>query len=160
MKTMNQLIEEYTCHLRQGEIQAAYKGILEFIGKLRADIIKKYPDYEIGSLYQGYMDMSYFSLSTKLLKDKGLKIAMVYLHSKGAFEVWLSARNREIAKRYEYVLNSNISDNITVFHDDCNEDAIIEYTLTDTPDFDEQASLIEIIEKGIDKFIIAVNSNL
>jgi len=160
MKTMNQLIEEYTCHLRQGEIQAAYKGILEFIGKLRADIIKKYPDYEIGSLYQGYMDMSYFSLSTKLLKDKGLKIAMVYLHSKGAFEVWLSARNREIAKRYEYVLNSNISDNITVFHDDCNEDAIIEYTLTSTPDFDEQASLIEIIEKGIDKFIIAVNSNL
>lgn len=160
MKTLNQLIEEYTCHLRLGEIQAAYKGILAFMGKLRADIIKKYPDYEIGSLYQGYMDMSYFSLSTKLLKDKGLKLAIVYLHSKGFFEIWLSARNRDIAKRYEYVLSSNISDNIMVFHDDCNEDAIIEYTITSTPDFDEQASLIEIIEQGIDKFVIAVSSHL
>jgi len=39
MKTLNELINNYTCHLRQGEIQVAYKGILEFIGKLRADFI-------------------------------------------------------------------------------------------------------------------------
>lgn len=31
MKTLNQLISDYTCHLQQGEIQLAYKGILEFI---------------------------------------------------------------------------------------------------------------------------------
>ena len=37
---MNRLIDKYTYHLQQGEIQAAYKGILEFIGKLRADIKK------------------------------------------------------------------------------------------------------------------------
>ncbi|MHC1719686.1 MAG: hypothetical protein AB9844_03160 [Clostridiaceae bacterium] len=160
MKTLNQLIEEYTYILRQGEIQTAYKAILEFIGKLRADVIKKYPDYETGSLYQGYMNMTYFSLSTKLLKEKGLKLAIVYLHSKGVFEVWLSARNRDIAKRYEYILNSNISDNISVFHDDFNQDALIEYTLTSTPNFDKQATLIEIIEQGIDKFLIAVNSHL
>lgn len=160
MKTLNQIIDEYTYHLQQGEIQTAYKGILDFIGKLRADLIKKYPYYAIGSLYQGYMDMTYFSLSTELLKDKGLKIAIVYLHTKGAFEVWLSARNREISRRYEFVLNSNISDNITVFHDDNNQDAIIECTLTSTPDFEEQASLIEIIEQGIDKFVIALNTLL
>lgn len=58
MKTLNQLINDYTCHLKQGEIQVAYKGILEFIGKLRADFIKKYPHYDTGSIYQGYMDMS------------------------------------------------------------------------------------------------------
>ncbi len=33
MKTLNELIEEYTHHLQQGEIQIAYKGILEFLGK-------------------------------------------------------------------------------------------------------------------------------
>lgn len=42
MKTLNQLIDDYTCHLQQGEIQLAYKGILEFIGKLRADFVKGY----------------------------------------------------------------------------------------------------------------------
>lgn len=160
MKTLNQLIDEYTYHLQHGEIQTAYRGILEFIGKLRADIIRKYPHYEIGSLYQGYMDMTYFSLSTKLLKDKGLKFAIVYLHPKGAFEVWLSARNRDIAKRYESILNNNISDNITVFHDDNNQDAIVERTLTSAPNFEEQASLIETIEQGVEKFIIDINGLL
>ncbi len=33
MKTLNELIEAYTNHLQQGEIQIAYKGILEFLGK-------------------------------------------------------------------------------------------------------------------------------
>ena len=65
MKTLNELIAEYTHHLQQGEIQIAYKGILEFIGKLRAEFIKKHPHYDVGGIYQGYMDMSYFSLSKK-----------------------------------------------------------------------------------------------
>jgi len=104
--------------------------------------------------------MSYFSVSTTTLKDKGLKFAIVYLHAKRSFEKWLSARNRDIAKRYESILKSNISDNITVFHDDNNQDAIIEYTLTSTHDFEEQASLIKNIEQGIEKFVIAINSLL
>ncbi len=82
MKTLNELIEAYTHHLHQGEIQVAYKGIMDFFGKLRAELIKKYPYYDVSSIYQGYMDMSYFSLTTKPLKDKGLKIAIVYLHEK------------------------------------------------------------------------------
>jgi hypothetical protein len=153
MKTLNQFISDYTAQLQQGELQVAYKGILEFMGGLRADFIKKYPYYDIGNLYQGYMDMSYFSLSTKLLKDRGLKIAIVYLHEKGNFEIWLSARNREIAKRYEYVLNSNNSNMYDVFHDENNQDAIIECTLTTTPNFENQDSLMDIIELGAERFI-------
>lgn len=88
MKTLNQLIFDYTKHLQQGDLQIAYKGILAYMGKLRSDFVSKYPDYEIGNnVYQGYMDMSYFSLNVKQLKDKGLKIAIVYLHEKGAFEI-------------------------------------------------------------------------
>ena len=160
MKTLNQLISDYTYCLQQGEVQAAYKGIMEFIGKLRADFIKEYPDYDTGSVYQGYMDMSYFSLNTKLLKDKGLKIAVVYLHEKGNFEVWLSARNREILKRHETVVNSILSDHITMFHDHHNPDAIIECTLISTPNFEDQASVINTIEQGVEEFIAAIASRL
>ncbi len=159
MKTLNQLISDYTCHLQQGEIQLAYKGILEFIGKLRVDFIKKYPHYDIGNIYQGYMDMSYFSLSTKSLKDKGLKIAVVYLHEKGTFEVWLSARNREIAKKYEAVFDNNVSD-VILFHDINNQDAIIECTLTSVPSFEDQALLTDIIREGVGKFITIVSNLL
>jgi hypothetical protein len=160
MKTLNQLISDYTFCLQKGEVQAAYKGIIEFIGKLRADFTKKYPNYDVGSVYQGYMDMSYFSLNTKQLKDKGLKIAIAYLHEKGTFEVWLSARNREILKKHEIVVNSIISNNTAMFHEENNQDAIIECTLTSTPDFEDQTSLINTIEQGVEQFVAAVNSHL
>ncbi|MGB6407382.1 MAG: hypothetical protein WBF39_07890, partial [Planococcus donghaensis] len=60
MKGLNQLIHEYTNQLKDGELQAAYNGILTFIGKLRIGLIKKYPQNEIGSLYQGHMDVTFF----------------------------------------------------------------------------------------------------
>lgn len=53
MKTINQMIKDYTCSLQRGEIQLAYKGILEYFGKLRADFIKEYPHYDISNIYQG-----------------------------------------------------------------------------------------------------------
>ena len=160
MKTLNELIAEYTHHLQQGEIQIAYKGILEFIGKLRAEFIKKHPHYDTSSIYQGYMDMSYFSLNTKLLKDKGLKIAIVYLHEKGDFEVWLSARNREILRKYKAILENKGTDHINLFHDESNEDAAIECTLISVPDFDNQALLMEKIEQGTEKFISIISELL
>jgi len=60
----------------------------------------RYPGFDVGNVYQGYMDMSYFSVNTRKMKDKGLKIALVYQHEKGQFEAWLSPRNREIAKAF------------------------------------------------------------
>lgn len=156
MKTLNELICDYTNHLQQGEMQLAYMGIFEFIGKLRAEFIKIHPHYDVSGIYQGYMDMSYFSFSTKSLKDKGLKIAIVYLHEKGDFEVWLSARNRYIAKSFASILNSNIKGDIKVFHDINNPDAVIECILTLTPNFEDQSSLIDIVNQGVEKFVTTI----
>ena len=155
MKRLNKQIAAYTQQLRLGEIQMAYKGILAFIGKLRAAFIKKYPHYDVSNIYQGYLDMSYFSLSTKPLKDNGLKIAIVYLHEKGTFEVWLSARNRDIARNHQAILDS-LSGEINVFHDRNNQDAIAECILTGTPDFEEQAQSINSIDQSVEKFVAAI----
>jgi hypothetical protein len=160
MKTLNQLIGNYTALVRQGQIQLAYKGILEFIGKLRADFMRKYPHDDVSGVYQGYMDMSYFSVSAKPFKDKGLKIAIVYLHEKGCFEVWLSARNRALARQYESAFQRNVSGEIALFHDENNPDAIIECTLASAPNFEDQALLTDLIGQGVERFITAVNSLL
>ena len=158
MKNLNALISSYTDLLQQGELQLAYKGILEYISRLRADFIKKYPCYDISSIYQGYMDMSYFSITTKPLKDKGLKIAIVYLHEKGRFEVWLSARNREISKLYESAFWRKDFEPITVFHEEGNQDAIIECVLTSSPNFEEPSILTDTIDQGTEAFITSVRS--
>ena len=160
MKPMNQLVEEYTRLLSTQEIQTAYRGILEFMGKLRADWIRRYPSDDVGSLYQGYMDMSYFSISTPLLRAKGLKIALVYQHEKGQFEVWLSARNRESAKRFASERMARQLEPLPVFHDADNLDAVIECTLADKPDFENQAALSERLCQGAVTFMEAVGGVL
>lgn len=160
MKNLNQLISDYTHHMESGEIQKAYREILGFISRLRADLVKKFPDYEASGVYQGYLDMSYFSLIDDLLKGKGLKIAIVYLHGKGCFEVWLSARNRNVARQYVTVFNADTLDGLAVFHDDQNLDAIIECTLTTTSNFEEQELLMATIERGVERFTQAVSKRL
>ena len=94
--------------------------------------------------------MSYFPLTSKDLKAKGLKIAIVYRHEKGTFEVWLSGRSREIVKEYSSLFTGMNKD---FFHDKSNGDAIVERVLTDKPDFDNQEELLKIIVEGIGKFI-------
>ena len=156
MRSLNQLISQYTHLVRQHELQLAYRGILEYLGKLRATFLKNCPQFDVSNLYQGYMDMSYFSLSTEFLKNKGLKIALVYEHEKGHFEVWLSARNREISKRLEPEFTGSILNGIPVFHDAGNQDAIIECTLVSKPDFDDQVLLTDTICQSAQVFIDAV----
>jgi hypothetical protein len=158
--TLNQRINEYTNLVRRGDIRTAYQEILGFMGRLRVDFGKRSRDCTVGSIYQGYMDMTYFSLSTPAIKDMGLRIAIVYLHEKGTFEAWLSARNREISKRYGFLLVSGFPPDLEVVHDRDNLDAIIECTVSSAPDFENQISLMEEIESKVDCFIAAVSGLL
>ena len=48
---------------------------------------------------------------------------------------------QEIAKIHADILDSTISGDLNIFHDN-NPDAIIEYIPTATPDFNDQASLM------------------
>lgn len=161
MKTLNELIHNYTYQVQQGDIQAAYKGILDYMSKLQKSFANNYEDYEVSSnLYQGYMDISFIALSTELLKKKGLKIVIIYSHEKGDFEVWLSGRNRNITKEYKSFFNNMAFDNISMFHDNGNEYAIVECKLIANPDFDNQHLLTEIIQNGTEGFIAAVTNLL
>lgn len=73
MKTLNELIAGYTHHLQQGEMQIAYRGIMEFLGKLKAVFIKNHPCYDVSSIYPGHMDMSYFFLEHEITEGERLE---------------------------------------------------------------------------------------
>lgn len=153
MKSLNELIRAYTSTVQQGDVPLAYRNILEFMGRLRSRFTKI--GYEVSGLYPGYMDMSYIAVNTSRLKEHGLKIAVVYLHATGQFEVWLSARNRMLTEQYATTFQA-----ISGFHDDQNRDAIIERTLTPAPNFDEPEQLAELIEREVERFIQDVETTL
>ena len=90
MESFHEFVNEYRKQLEKGAIQKAYKGLMEYIMTLRTHFKNKYPDYLVsGSIYYGYMDMTYFAFSPKSLKDRNLKIAIVFVYNPFRFEVWL-----------------------------------------------------------------------
>ena len=127
-----------------GVIQKAYKGIMDYVMGLRTYLQNKYPEYTVGNIYYGYMDMTYFPLFTKKLKDRKLKIAIIFLHDNCRFEVWLSGNNRQIQKDYCELILSNGWKEYRM--DPENPDSIIEFTIDTDPDFSDTDALTKKIE--------------
>ena len=153
MESINEYIKEYTAQLRKGQIQKAYKGILTFMSGLRSYLESKYPGYTAGSLYVGYMDMTYFAFTPTDLKTKKLKIASVYLHEKGAFEVWLAGNNRKIQAEYIALMSSENIGKYKLSQVIPGVDSIIESILVEKPDFDHPETLKQEIEKMTMEFV-------
>lgn len=153
MKSLNEYINEYRKQIEKGQIQLAYKGLLEYMMNLRNHLAAKYPEYTVsGSVYQGYMDMTYFSFTPSSLVKRKLKIALVLMHNKIGFEVWLAGANKQIQLKYHQLFKENKWNKYRMPENIKGADSIIEYDLLDTPNFNDLESMTRTIEIGIQEF--------
>jgi hypothetical protein len=154
MDAFYQYIDEYKKQLAKGDIQRAYKGLMEYIMSVRSYFANKYPDYlASGNIYFGYMDMTYFSLFPKFLKARNLKIAIVFSYDKFRFEVWLAGANKNVQRKYWNLLRENNWSNYHVPSAISGIDSIMEHILVENPDFKDLTGLTEQIERKTIKFI-------
>lgn len=153
MKDLNEYVIAYQKQLQEGKIQIAYKGIMSFMGNLKSYLSDMHSDYLVGALYFGYMDMTYFAITTTELKDKQLKIAVVYLHQENCFELWLSATNKKIQAKYIDKLKDKDLKGYKLSVSQPGIDSIIESRIIDHPNFDELTSLKVKLDKLTQKFI-------
>ena len=159
MKSFHENMQEYKKQLEKGAIKQAYKGLMEYFNSLRLYFEKKYPDYFVsGSIYQGYMDITFFSFTPKSLKSQKLKVAIVYLHEAFRFEVWLVGYNKRIQTKYWKLIKENNWKKYRIPTKIEGVDSIIEYTLIDNPDFNELEKLTKQIESRTLNFIRDVES--
>ena len=101
MGSFSESMNEYKKQIKKGLIQEAYQGLMAYFRDLDSHFKNKYPDYFVsGSIYYGYMDMTYFSIFPESLKRRKLKIAIVFIHDTFRFEVWLSGSNRKVQEKY------------------------------------------------------------
>ena len=147
MEPLQEYIDEYRKQLEKGVIQKAYRGLLQYMMDLRTHLTKKYPDFEPGNIYQGYMDMTYFPIFPAELTSKKLKIAIVFIHETIRFEVWLAAQNKRIQTEYRRLFKEDNWDKYKIPVTTKGVDSIMECTLTDTPDFNNLDALTEQLEK-------------
>ena len=154
MESLNEYMNEYKKQLEKGDIKKAYKGLMDYIMKLRIRFKNKYPDFLVsGSIYYGYMDMTYFAFTPELLNKKKLKVAIVFVHEKMRFEVWLAAKNKKIQAEYWELFKASGWDKYQITSTIKDVDSIIEYVLVEQPDFSDLNTLTEQIEYETVKFI-------
>jgi hypothetical protein len=154
MDSFLECIEEYRKQLEKGKIQKAYRGLMDYLADLRTYLTQKYPDYFVSSsTYFGYMDMSYFSFTPRSLKDRGLKIAVVFVHETFKFEIWLAGYNKQIQTKYWKLIQSSGWEKYHLVSTPIGADSIIESSLVNAPDFGDLAALTRQIEVETLKFI-------
>ncbi len=159
MVSLNKYIQEYSILLSKGQIQKAYKGIMTFMSSLRSYLENSYLDYTVSSLYFGYMDMTYFAFTPNELRNKKLKVAIVYLHENGRFEVWLGGSNRKVQAEYIELMKHKKIGTYKLSQVLPGVDSIIESILLEKPDFDHPEELklqIEIKTIGFINDIITM----
>jgi hypothetical protein len=154
MESFHEYIDEYRKQLGKGAIQKAYKGLMEYIMSLRTYFKNKYPDYFVsGNIYYGYMDMTYFALNPDSLKNKKLRIAIVFNYDTFRFEVWLAGINKQIQQKYWNLIKESNWNKYHLVPSIEGMDSILEHTLADNPDFSNLDALTKQIEKGTLEFI-------
>ncbi|MBD3253495.1 MAG: hypothetical protein GF383_00300 [Candidatus Lokiarchaeota archaeon] len=154
MSSFQEWMREYKKQMERGIIQKAYKGLMEYLMGLRVYFKKSYPSYSVsGSIYFGYMDMSYFSISPQWLKSRKLKIALVFIHETVCFEVWLAGSNRKIQKEYWKLVKESGWDKYHLPSLKPGVDSIIEYCVAKNPDYSDLNALTMQIEKALLEFI-------
>ncbi len=153
MELLQEYIEEYRKQLEKGAIQKAYQGLMDYIMDLRMHFSKKFPDFAPGNIYQGYLDMTYFPIFPIELKSRKLKIAIVLIHEKIRFEVWLAAQNKQTQSEYRELLKEGGWNKYRIPAAAKGVDSVVEYTLADNPDFSDLNALTKQIENGTLTFI-------
>ena len=153
MESFHEYVNEYKKQLEKGAIKEAYRGLMEYIMGLRTYFKNKYPDYLVSSIYYGYMDMTYFSFFPKSLKQRNLKIAIVFIHDTCRFEVWLAGYNKQVQTKYWRLFKERDWNKYHLVSTTQGADSILEYVLADDPKFSDLDALTKQIEKGTLKFV-------
>jgi hypothetical protein len=161
MKSLQENMIEYRKQLKKGAIQKAYLGLMQYMMSLKTHFSNEYPDYSVsGSIYYGYMDMTYFSVFPGSLKDRDLKIAIVFVYDTFRFEVWLSGRNQQVLAKYWKIFKDSGWEKYKLAAQGKWADSILEHILVDDPDFSDLEALTRQIDQGASKFIKDVENFL
>lgn len=152
MGSLSEDIREYNRQLKAGSIQRAYRGIMSFMSGLRDMMASNHPDFSAGSLYQGYMDMTYFSFTPAFLSERKLKIAVGYLHEEDRLEVWLAGINRRIQAECIELMKGRDLGGYKLSRIAPGIDSIVEAVIAEEPDFHDIVGLSREAEAEIVRF--------
>ncbi len=161
MESFHENVSEYRKQIEKGAITKAYKGLMEYVLGLRTYLKTRHPDYFVsGSIYFGYMDMTYFSFYPKSIGGQKLKIAIVLIHQSMRFEAWLAGCNKQVQSKYWKMFKESAWNKYRLVPTTKGVDSILEHVLVDNPDFRDPDKLTRQIERQTMQFVTDVEKFL
>lgn len=161
MKDVNYFVDKYKEQLDKGDIQEAYVGLVKYVTRLGTNLSNNLVDtYSFGSIFQGYMDYTYFYYTNDFLKKRKLKMGLVLNHTKMQFEIWLLGKTIPIQEKYwEYFKLTKWNKNIITRP----QYSILETVLIDKPNFNDLDKLTKQIENKLtsitDEIIVDIKTS-
>lgn len=152
------LLSEYKELLQTTNIKECYQEFIKLFRYIRVTLAKSMPEYKFqGNIVENGMDYSYFLFTNKNLKEKGLKMAVVFVHSNFQFEVWLSGYNRKYqSKYYDLLKEKNIPFELT--DNPIRKDFILRVTLEESADISDGSLLIKEIKSISNKLLMFIET--
>lgn len=160
MKTNQEMMDNFHECLLEGNIQKAYRIVFDILSKVKTKLSSNNKINIPNNIYHGYLDMTYFPVFSDVLKQHSLKIAIVFNYEKFSFEIWLSANNKKIQKKYWEIIKEKKWKKYRLMESIVNEDSIIEYPIKTTVNYNEINKLVNIIEKQSIDFIVSIEEFL
>jgi len=160
MHSIQEDMEELRKQLEKGSIQKAYRALLSYMIALRAHLKNSYPGYTVSGLYQGYLDMTYFALFPPSIKQRDLKIAIVFNYAAFRFEAWLAGSNRQVQRQCWELFREGQWADYRVVTPASGVDSILECDLAVDFDFSDPDALTARIETAAAAFIADIESFL
>lgn len=156
-KNLNYYVSAYKELLKNGDIQLAYAELVKYVQKLKTTFSKDLGDtYSFGNVFQGYMDYTYFYLSNDYLKNKKLKLGLVFNHKDVRFEAWLLGQTKDVQETYWKLLKSTE----WIKGSEMPQYSIFEVTLVDNPDFNDLDTLTENIKNKLVSVAEAITTSI
>jgi len=154
MNPVEAALDEFKNTLSKGNIQKAYKHIFSIFNEL-AILVKKNSEkgINVGSIYHGYLDMSYLPITTNVLKENGLKTAVVFDYDKFCFEVWLCGMNKKIQKNIWEKIKEKKWNKYELPESIENEDSIVRKRMTEIKNYANEKETAKIIWTNLKKFV-------
>ena len=95
------LLEEYRALLQTTGLQKAYGEFVGMFRWLRAELERQMPDFRFQTAVSGSaVDYACFTFTDEALRQKGLKLAVVFDAAGFQLEVWLCGVNRPAGRRW------------------------------------------------------------
>lgn len=160
MQSIQEDMNALRAQLKIGAIQRAYRALVSYMMDLRTRFKNRYPRYSMSGLYQGYMDMTYFAIVPPSLKQRDLKIAIVFNYEAFRFEAWLAGSNRQVQRKYWELFRDSRWTEYRIVTPAKGVDSIIECDLAEDMDFGNLDNLTARIEENTAEFIDSVEKFL